>query len=215
MEGASLLINYFLNLEHRYRSKARESIAIVYIDLCGYYIQNNNNKKGIFVMVELFLFPACFFAAINDFLFYKIPNWLVGLIVVTFLLKSFVLIIDGASLVILQTPLITFCIVLTIGFILYVLRIFGAGDAKLLAACSLWLSDKNTFEFIFLVIISGGLLAFAYILFKKPIAFIRHLLLAKIVDNLGVNSPTIKNQNVVPYAVAIFAGVIWVVLKNG
>lgn len=166
-------------------------------------------------LMELFLIPACFYAAINDFLYYKIPNWLVGFIISVYILKLLVLIIMGSPINILVEPSVTFAAVLFLGFILFAFRVLGAGDAKLLAACSLWMSELNSLEFIILVALSGGILAFIYLLFKNPLAFIRQLMLSKIVDKFGAVSLIIKNENMVPYAVAIFAGVVWGVLKNG
>jgi prepilin peptidase CpaA len=166
-------------------------------------------------MMELFLIPMCFYAALNDFLFYKIPNWIVGLIIAVYIVKSLILILMGASFSILIEPSITFVAVLSVGFLLFVFRVFGAGDAKLLAACSLWMSEINSLQFIALVTLAGGILAIMYLAYKNPLAFVRQLMLSKIVDKFEKTSLIIRNETVVPYAVAIFAGVVWVVLNNG
>lgn len=163
--------------------------------------------------LELILIPSCLYAAIHDFLFYRIPNWVVLLIIGSFFLKSLVLIGMGADFGILIQPTLTFGVALIVGFMLFAFGVLGAGDAKLLAACSLWMAEINSLQFITLVSISGGILALSYIFFKNPLAFIRQLLLSKIVNNYGgITLPTNK-ENMVPYAVAIFAGVVWTVLK--
>lgn len=165
-------------------------------------------------MVEFFLIPAVFYAAVHDFMFYKIPNWLTLLIIIVFMLKSLVSIYMGAPFSILVDPSISFVVVLLIGFILFSFKVYGAGDAKLMAACALWTSEINIYHFMILVTFSGGVLAITYIFFKNPLAFIRQLLLAKIVNKYGNVPLIIKNENMVPYAVAIFAGVLWLVLKK-
>jgi len=168
------------------------------------------------LFMEIFLIPLCLYAAINDFLFYRIPNWLVLVIIGGYLLKSLLFILMGSPVSILIGPSIGFALVLIFGFILFSIRVLGAGDAKLMAACSLWMSEINTFQFIVLVTISGGVLAFIYLFYKNPLAFIRELMLSKIVVKFGLTTGKIVNQkNMVPYAVAIFAGVVWVALING
>lgn len=165
--------------------------------------------------LELFLMPACFFAAVYDFLFYKIPNWLVAMLISVFYLKSGLNIMMGEPLSILVHPSITFVVFLVVGFLLFAIGIMGAGDAKLLAACSLWTTEINSMHFIMLVAFSGGILATCYLIFKKPLAFIRELLLSKIVNKFESVPLIIKEENMVPYAVAIFGGLAWLIHNNG
>jgi prepilin peptidase CpaA len=167
------------------------------------------------LLMELFLIPACFYAAIHDFLFYKIPNWLVALIIGVYVVKSIALIIGGAPLDILILPSISFFAVIIVGFVFFIFKIFGAGDTKLLAACSLWMSEVNIYQFILLVALSGGILALLYLFQKVMLDFLREFLLAKIVDKFDRVSDKIKNENMVPYGVAIFAGVLWTIINNG
>lgn len=166
-------------------------------------------------MTELILIPLCFYAAVSDFLFYKIPNWLVLGVIAGFLLKSCIAIFYGAAPSILFNPLIVFTLYLSVGFLLFAFKVIGAGDAKLLAACSLWLPSASGYQFIVFVSLCGGILAIIYVIFKNPLAFARQLLLAKIVDNSGGGVPSIENKSVVPYAIAIFAGLIWTLRING
>lgn len=165
-------------------------------------------------IVEIFLVPACLYAAFYDFLFYKIPNKLVLMIIGVFLLKSLVLILLGSGFEILVAPSIAFTATLLLGFVLFAFGALGAGDAKLLAACALWMADVNPYQFIMLVTVSGGILAVTYVFFKNPLAFIRNLMLSKIVAKYGEATIVHKNENVVPYAIAILSGVVWVLLNN-
>jgi prepilin peptidase CpaA len=165
-------------------------------------------------LAEIVLLPACLYAAIYDFLFYKIPNKLVIFILAAYILKAGFTIVMGASIDILTEPVLTFTIVLSVGFLLFAIKVLGAGDAKLLAVSSLWMSEINSIQFITLVVISGGILALIYITLKKPLAFIRKLMLSKIVAKYGEATFVSASGNVVPYAMAICAGVVWVLLNN-
>ena len=50
-------------------------------------------------------------------------------------------------------------LVLVFAIILFLLRIMGGGDGKLLAASVLWIGPENLWEFIFTTAIAGGILA--------------------------------------------------------
>jgi prepilin peptidase CpaA len=48
---------------------------------------------------------------------------------------------------------------LTVGFLLFTFGSFGGGDAKLLAACALWMGSAHIATFLVVVGLAGGLLA--------------------------------------------------------
>lgn len=56
--------------------------------------------------------------------------------------------------------------VLAVGFVLFLLRAFGAGDAKLLAAVALWAGPDEVLTLILVTAIAGGALSVAVILYK-------------------------------------------------
>lgn len=56
---------------------------------------------------------------------------------------------------------------LVIGFILFMLRAFGAGDAKLLAATALWAGPAMILDLVLVTSIAGGVLSLVVILGKR------------------------------------------------
>lgn len=164
---------------------------------------------------ELFLIAACLYAAVTDFLYYKIPNWIVIALIGVYLIKAAVAIAMGAPLTDFIIPATSFGIILCVGFILFAVKILGAGDAKLLAACALWMGEINIMQFIVLTLIAGGLIAIIYLKLNQGVDFLRNLVLAKIITKLGKASAPPTDKKSVPYAIAIFIGVVWVLRING
>ena len=83
--------------------------------------------------------------------------------------------------------------VLGLGFVAYLLNLFGAGDAKLLAAFAIWMGPLGTIPLIFYTLLFGGLLAIAW-------SFSRPLRTALMVAGLPVDP---EPPAEIPYGVAI------------
>jgi len=62
---------------------------------------------------------------------------------------------------------------LIVSFLLYAVRVFGAGDAKLLAASALWLENSNFLLFILATSILGCFLGIFYLKWSDEIDKIR------------------------------------------
>ena len=104
--------------------------------------------------ILLILFTLIVYAAASDIRNFTIPNFVSNVIVLLY------------PLMILVTPvhvnwqgglLISLC-VLIVGFGLFSLKLFGAGDIKLIAALSLWAGPALLAEFLFVTVMAGGLL---------------------------------------------------------
>lgn len=174
----------------------------------------------------LFSLLACF-AAIFDFLFYKIPNIFCGLIAILFLLGSSIFypvekilhafLLSGGTL--------------GICFVLYLMRILGAGDAKFLTVSSLWAVDTNFLYFMLVTSACGGLLGLLYIMCSDKIDIIRiklNLFLTKFFENSLMSAfykrygeLPFKNSRsqdsgkiFLPYGVAICGGCIMITYIN-
>lgn len=165
-------------------------------------------------MIESFLLLICFYAAVYDFIFYKIPNRIILVLIGAFIANGLFSVMSGVPVYIVIYPVFIATIILFIGILLFSFKVMGAGDAKLIAACSLFIPYEYIYQFVFLIFVSGGILALTYILFKNPLAFVRQLLLAKIVDKSDDQIIALENKNIVPYAIAIFAGLLWTLLIN-
>jgi prepilin peptidase CpaA len=89
--------------------------------------------------------------------------------------------------------------VLAMCFVLFQFNIIGGGDAKLLAAVSVWTGFTAFMPFILWTAIAGGVMALALLTARQLIpvgtypAFVDHLL---------------KKQNGIPYGAAIMVGAL-------
>ncbi|MGB0935756.1 MAG: A24 family peptidase [Alphaproteobacteria bacterium] len=131
-------------------------------------------------------------AAVWDFMTYKIPNALVIGIIGLFFVENYL-----SSTGFIYAPYQTFVLAILVGFLLYLFRVIGAGDAKLLAACSLWAADHSLMIFLAATIISGGIISLAYLRFSKAINTLRPA---------GANTVEYQGHLAVPYAIPIFIG---------
>lgn len=113
----------------------------------------------------LLLFPAAMaFAAAMDMLTMTIPNRVSLLLIAAFFVAA---LFAGLSAHQFLMHLATGAFVLVVGFALFAARVFGGGDAKLLAASSLWIGFDQLFDYVYLIAIFGGLLAFAILIGRR------------------------------------------------
>jgi len=111
----------------------------------------------------LFGFSALLLAvAISDIRFRRIPN----LYVLGILLLYPVFVLTSPIDINWTSGLICFGILLAFGFVFSMLGLFGPGDAKLLAATSLWTGAGLIFPFLMITALSGGVFA-AFLWFLK------------------------------------------------
>ncbi len=109
-------------------------------------------------MLVLSVFPFLLvYAAISDFRTYRLPNWLNGLIFISFFPVAF---IAGMPMDVMVWHLAAFGVVLLGCFILFAFDLFGGGDAKMLAASALWIGwGEDLATFIIYTALAGGVLA--------------------------------------------------------
>lgn len=169
----------------------------------------------------LIFFGLSFCIALNDFLFFRIPNTLVLAIFGLFILK--IIAFPDAHNPIFS--LLVCVMTLMVGFFFYALKIMGAGDVKFLSVASLWAAQTSFLSFIFVVVIAGGILALLYLNFNSWIAFIQAGIISSLSNlwgkdnfirifgekSLNMTVKTFKdtkrkNSTLLPYGVAIFCG---------
>src|SRR5262245_58118866 len=97
-------------------------------------------------------------AGIGDFLTYKIPNWLTGLIVVLFVPMA---LLTAMPLSLAAWHLAAGVGMLVFGFGLFAGGLVGGGDAKLMAAAGLWFGWPSSMYFLAYTALAGGALAVA------------------------------------------------------
>src|SRR5437016_1446584 len=96
---------------------------------------------------------------VYDFSFYRIPNVLLGALLVLYgFYAPFYMGIEDIMI-----SLVIFAIVLAISFALFAGKIIGGGDAKYLATASLWMGAHGIMQFLFIVALLGGLLGIIYL----------------------------------------------------
>lgn len=95
-------------------------------------------------------------AGVGDTLSLRIPNRLVLLIAALFVPMAF---LTGMPLHDIGIHLAVGAGLFAIGFILFLLGVFGGGDAKLLAAGGLWFGSTELVPFIVCTVLAGGILA--------------------------------------------------------
>ena len=115
--------------------------------------------------IATFLFPlALLYAGTRDLMSYEIPNWVSLAMIAAFLVAAFA---GSFRLADIGWHLAAGAAVLAVGFILFAANIFGGGDAKLLAACAVWIGWMGLLKFFIFVALIGGVFALALIVFRR------------------------------------------------
>ncbi|HUX78880.1 MAG TPA: prepilin peptidase [Alphaproteobacteria bacterium] len=174
--------------------------------------------KIIYVLINISI-------GVYDFSFYRIPNLLLGALLVLYGLSApFYLSYDN-----ILTSLVVFAVVLVVGLILYALKTIGGGDAKYLAIASLWAGFPGVVQLVFLIAFVGGGLAIIYLLLRDHVARLsdwvwNHIqkteesfpILQSLWLGSGIGPEKGKRDNIsskmVPYGIAIAIGSIIMIL---
>lgn len=107
------------------------------------------------------LAPALAWVMVSDLLYRRISNVLVGVLLLLWAISSAYAYAKGLTdLASIGRSLVLAFVVLALGYVLFVIRWMGAGDAKLMAVLCLWLS-KHALAFLMVTALAGGALALA------------------------------------------------------
>ena len=136
---------------------------------------------------------AMVYAVISDLRAFRVPNWVSGLVVASFLVVAST---NASPWPALLGNLITGLAVLAVGFALFAAGLFGAGDVKLLAAIALWIGWPLLIAYLLFVALSGGVLCLILIVFR------RFPLYARLAATRWIQQLHARKKDV-PYAVAI------------
>lgn len=148
-------------------------------------------------LAVLTIFPGCMLiAAFTDISTMTIPNRLSLALVAGFVVM---VVLTGMPLEEVAIHFaIAFC-VLVVGFILFALNILGGGDAKFVAATSLWMGLSALLPFFVTFAMIGGLFGLMIISFRQlplPHFFVRYQWIARLHEPKGD----------IPYGVALSIG---------
>jgi prepilin peptidase CpaA len=142
-------------------------------------------------------FVLCLQAAVKDTLSLKITNGLNLSIVALFIPAAFATQIGwGVAGWHLFAGLIAFIV----SYLLFSLRLFGGGDAKMIPAVILWIGPAGWMHFVMGMALSGGLLALVILLARKSVP-------ATVTP--GFAQKILNKENGIPYGVAIAIGAFY------
>jgi prepilin peptidase CpaA len=138
-------------------------------------------------------------AALKDVATYTIPNWISIALAAGFLPAALA---AGAQPTQIALALAIGAGMLVVGVVMFALRWLGGGDAKLMAAASLWIGLPGLAPFVLYTGLAGGALALALLALRS--AWVRPLVAAgpAWVDRLATPGAA------TPYGVAIAAGAL-------
>jgi len=153
----------------------------------------------LMLLVALLTFPALVLvAAAKDLTSYTIPNWISIALGAAFVPAAAAAWASGASL-----PDLALCLgvgvgALIVGVVMFTFGWIGGGDAKLFAACALWLGWSALAPFLFWTAIAGGVLSMLLLAFRRRSA----------VSADGWYGKLMTHGAPVPYGLAICAGAL-------
>lgn len=148
-------------------------------------------------LITLYIALVCY-GAWSDARTLRIPNWVSLALMMAFLPAA---VIAGIGLEAIAWHLGAGVLVLTIGIVLFALNIFGGGDAKLMAACALWVGWNDLLIFVLAVLLVGGVLSLMVVLLRKGLGILP--------DGLVKSAEGLFTPNkAVPYGIAIALGAI-------
>ncbi len=137
-------------------------------------------------------------AAASDVTTYRIPNWLTGLTAFAFLPVAY---LSGMPMAEFGSHLLTGIVLFVVGYIFFTLRLFGGGDAKLMAAAGLWFGFGQSLNFLFLTVLAGGVLALA-------VALLALIQMHFDISGASFGQSLKKLSPKVPYGLALAVGAI-------
>lgn len=107
--------------------------------------------------LSIFILPALMIlAAVSDCASLRIPNWLTGLTALAFFPMAWA---SAMPLTEIGWHLLAGAMLFLAGYALFALRLFGGGDAKLMAAAGLWFGTAQSVNFLVMTALAGGALA--------------------------------------------------------
>jgi prepilin peptidase CpaA len=135
------------------------------------------------------------YAAWHDVSTMTIPNWVSIVLAIVFVPAAFA---AGLSMDQIGMHLVFGAVVLLVCAGLFYLNVFGGGDAKVIAAASLWTGLSASAPFVMGMAIAGGLLAAVLIVMRRM----------KLSSTQAWLNRLMSPEEGAPYAVAIAAGAL-------
>ena len=184
-----------------------------------------NTLQNLLNSIPLIVGTIFLLAALLDFLYYRLPNKL--FYIIFYLFPIYIILSFKFHLV---SNYLVFVGSILIGFGLFSAAIIGGGDAKLLAAVSLWIGWHNIVPFTLWMLIFGGIISCVYLMFPKSIyhitaqarSFIQKRILLKksirfLVSDIDVIEGeviSLQQKKMIPYGISIAGAGLLIILKG-
>lgn len=150
-------------------------------------------------LVLISVFPVlAIVAGLYDLTTMKIPNWISGLLIVTFFPAAWLV---GMDLPTVAAHVGVGLLALFIGAGMFALNWIGGGDAKLIAASCLWLGLTGSGVFLLYTGVCGGAFCLFLLMARKHLAPL-------LVAGPGWVTHLMQPKGDIPYGVAIAAGAL-------
>ncbi len=141
-------------------------------------------------------FPVCMtYAALRDMFSFTIPNWIPLVLICGYFIATIAQ--DNFWTYETLSNTSTSVSVLIVAAILFYLGLLGGGDAKLLAAASIWMGWTALVPFLLFISLSGGFLALVWLLAKRLVG-------SKVLPSRAKRY--FNSNHGVPYGIAIAIG---------
>ena len=137
-------------------------------------------------------------AGVRDLTTMTIPNWMSLVLIIAFVPA---VLLAGPGWQAILVHLGIGLVALTIGIGLFALGVIGGGDAKLLAALSLWMGPGGVLIFALWTAVAGGLFSLALVLARRQFAALAPAAPAWL-------GRLLEPKGDIPYGVAIAAGAL-------
>jgi prepilin peptidase CpaA len=152
-----------------------------------------------FLLLALGLMPALvIIGGLHDLVTMKIPNWISLALIVLFFPAALA---AGLGLIDLGVHVGVAILALIVGMGMFALNWIGGGDAKLIAACCLWLGWSGSAMFLLWTGVAGGLFCLLLIAARQHLQFLAP-------TAPGWVARLLEPKGHIPYGVAIAIGAL-------
>ena len=150
-------------------------------------------------LLLLSVLPAlAIIAALSDLTTMKIPNWISGLLILGFFPAALAVGLPPSSM---GLHAAVAGAALLVGMALFALNVIGGGDAKMMAAASLWMGLQGAGVFVIYTALFGGLLCLGLIAARRSVILPPHA-------TPGWVATLMQPRGDLPYGIAICAGAL-------
>ena len=155
-------------------------------------------------MLQAIVLGACpilfVFGAMSDLVSYKIPNWVSLGLAALFAVAA---VLSGMPLETVGWHTLVCAVALVVGMILFGFNFIGGGDAKMFAACALWMGPNYIVQYCVYFALVGGL-------FSLTLLFLRRGALPAFTVRVPVLNQLLTPNAGIPYGVALGIGALLV-----